>query len=172
MGCTAEGYVHGVIRKLSNSWSRFSPWLIIFQQYLNVGSTIYGIVIMVLKSGILLEWSKTFVPRGFRNSFWWTCHSVFAINVVFYVICTFLEIFGCQPREKLWNLSLPGKCIDITVLNIASASVNFVSDLVILLLPQKIIWGLHMSVSKKLGVAALFAVGLLQVSHLKFSIIY
>ncbi|KAH8728259.1 hypothetical protein GQ44DRAFT_724771 [Phaeosphaeriaceae sp. PMI808] len=46
---------------------------------------------------------------------------------------------------------------------IASACVNFISDIVILLLPQKIIWGLHMSFSKKIGVAALFAAGLLGV---------
>jgi hypothetical protein len=128
---------------------------------MNVGSTIYGNVIMALKTGILLEWSKTFVPRGFKNSFWWTCHIVLAVNVVFYIICTFVEIFGCEPREKLWKLTLPGKCIDMTRINITSASVNFVSDVIILLLPQKIIWGLHMSVSKKLGVAAIFAVGLL-----------
>lgn len=131
---------------------------------MNIGSIIYGNVIMCLKVGILLEWSKTFVPRGFKNSFWWTCQIMIGINVVFYVICTFVEIFGCHPRQKLWTPTLPGKCIDMTKVNIASACVNFVSDIIILLLPQKIIWGLHMSLSKKIGVAALFAAGLLWVN--------
>jgi hypothetical protein len=130
-------------------------------QYMNVGSTIYGNVIMSLKIGILLEWSKTFVPRGHRSPFWWTCHILLGINVVFYFICTFLEIFGCQPREKLWKATTPGTCLDIPKTNIAASVVNFVSDVIILLLPQKVIWSLHMSSSKKAGVAAMFAVGLL-----------
>jgi hypothetical protein len=130
-------------------------------QYMNAGSTVYGNVIMSLKIGILLEWSKTFVPRGHRNSFWWTCHTVLSINVIFYIICTFLEIFGCQPREKLWNATVSGTCLDVPKAGIAASVVNFVSDVIILVLPQKVIWGLHMSTSKKAGVAAIFALGLL-----------
>ncbi|KAF2826717.1 hypothetical protein CC86DRAFT_237099, partial [Ophiobolus disseminans] len=127
--------------------------------YMTVGVTFYGNVIMCLKIGILLEWSKTFVPRGHRNTFWWTCHVFLGINVVFYTICTFVETFGCRPRAKLWDFTLSGTCLDMPKVNIASAVVNFLSDLVILVLPQRIIWSLHMSTSKKAAVAALFALG-------------
>lgn len=116
---------------------------------------------MLLKSAILLQWARTFVPKGFRNTFWWICHILLAINVLFYVACTLVEIFGCTPRRKLWTPGLPGTCVDMTKVNIASAIVNFSSDLIILYLPQRIIWSLHMSTSKKLGVATLFAVGVL-----------
>ena len=130
-------------------------------QFLSVGSTIYGIVQSILKTAILLEWTRLFVPTGVRNFFWWTCYTTIFLNVLFYFICTFLEIFACSPRSKQWNLMLPGKCIDVGTLNIVSASLNFVMDVIIFLLPQRVIWGLHMSNQKKLGVAILFAMGIL-----------
>jgi hypothetical protein len=130
---------------------------------MQLGAILYGNVIMLLKTGILLEWVKIFVPRGFKNSFWWICHALLGVNVLFYTACTIVEIFPCTPREKLWKFTLEGKCMDVTKVNIVSASINFMSDFIILLLPQKLIWRLHMSTSKKTGIASIFAVGLLYV---------
>lgn len=118
---------------------------------------------MLLKAGILLHWTHIFVPTGFRNAFWWTCHVTLWINVLFYTICTFIEIFGCSPRQKLWRPWVQGKCLDMPKVIISSAFVNFFSDIIILLLPQMVIWKLHMSTAKKFGTAALFAIGILYV---------
>lgn len=116
---------------------------------------------MLLKTAILLEWVRIFVPLGWKNSFWWACHIILIVNIIAYVIFTFVEIFGCTPRQKMWRPTLPGKCLDINNINIASAIVNLVSDLIILVLPQKVIWGLKLSPRKKMGVAAVFAMGVL-----------
>jgi hypothetical protein len=128
-----------------------------------MAATSYGVVIMLLKVGILLEWAKISAPGGYRNSFWWTCHVVLGINILFYVASTAVELFQCTPREKLWKMTVPGRCMNTAQLNIVSASVNFASDIIILLLPQKVIWGLQMSKLRKLGVATLFAAGILYV---------
>lgn len=119
----------------------------------------YGIVILFLKIGILLHWTEIFVPAGFRNGFWWTCHITIWVNVLFYIICTFIELFGCTPRAKLWDPTLKGKCLDMLNVNVVSACVNFFSDLIILMLPQRVIWGLQLSIARKVGTAAVFAVG-------------
>ena len=128
---------------------------------ISAGSIVYGVVIMLLKVGILYNWTHIFVPRGSRNAFWWMCHIVLWINVAFYVTSSLMGISGCTPRERLWNPLIEGKCLDIPTVIIVSAFLNFFSDIIILLLPQKVIWGLHMSVTKKSGIAALFAVGVL-----------
>lgn len=126
----------------------------------SAGSTVYGIVIMLLKVGILLQWVQFFVPAGFRDMFWWICHITICINVLFYTICTFIEIFGCSPRRRLWTPWVEGKCLDMPRVIIASSFVNFFSDIVILFLPQLVIWKLHMSPTKKVGAGALFAAGI------------
>ncbi|KAJ4288366.1 hypothetical protein N0V90_011600 [Kalmusia sp. IMI 367209] len=126
------------------------------------GSTVHGVVIMLLKSAIILDLLRIFSPRGQRSTFFWTCHLLLWTNVLFYTICTFLEIFGCQPREKLWNKLIPGgHCININALTVASGAINLPSDLCIVLLPQRAIWRLNLSKRKKMGISAIFAVAIL-----------
>ncbi|PVH96935.1 hypothetical protein DM02DRAFT_686612 [Periconia macrospinosa] len=134
-------------------------YLIPSMQYLYVCSVLYGVIIMLLKTGILLEWVRIFVPHGHRNAFWWTCYATLGINILFYVTRTFVEIFGCTPRPKIWDAIVPGRCLDIAKVNIVTSCINFVSDLIILLLPQKVIWSLNTSTSRKLAIGTLFALG-------------
>jgi large subunit ribosomal protein L36e len=54
-----------------------------------------------------------------------------------------------------------GRCLDVRAINIAAAAINTVSDLSILVLPQKVIWELQMSVKRKVGVSAIFLAGVL-----------
>lgn len=53
------------------------------------------------------------------------------------------------------------KCIDLTTLQKLSASVHLITDVVIFLLPQKVIFDLNMSIQKRLGLAVVFSLGLL-----------
>lgn len=120
---------------------------------------------MLLKAAILTDLLRIFNPRGQRNLFFWACHTLLWVNVVFYTICTFLEIYGCQPREKTWNPLIPGgRCINMHTLTLASGAINFPSDLCILLLPLRTIWGLHLSRRRKIGTSAVFAIATLSVS--------
>ncbi|TGO73839.1 hypothetical protein BELL_0327g00020 [Botrytis elliptica] len=74
-----------------------------------------------------------------------------------------MEIFSCKPISKAWDPFITtGSCpIKVKYLNIAASSINVISDLAILLLPQGIIWKLKMNASKRLGVSLIFATALL-----------
>jgi hypothetical protein len=85
------------------------------------------------------------------------------LNILYYVPATFLEIFQCVPRRKIWNPAVPGVCHKGGKTAVAGSCVNFFSDLVILALPQLVIWRLNMSYKKKVGIALLFAFGVLYV---------
>lgn len=124
----------------------------------------YSFTIMLLKAAILLEWVRIFVPTGTRNSFYWICHLLIWINVLFYVAIIIAVNLACTPYQKNWDLCLPGHCIRTEHANMASAMINFVFDLIIPILPQRGIWRLQMSKQKKLGVSIVFAIGLMFVS--------
>ncbi|KAJ2977748.1 hypothetical protein NUW58_g7713 [Xylaria curta] len=124
-----------------------------------VAQNLYGSTLMTLKIGVLLEWLRIFVPKGTRDSFWWTCITNLALNVLFYVAAKLVENFACFPHETIWDFTVEGHCLDQKSLALASAIVNLVSDLLILALPQIVIWKLNMSVTKKPGVSLVFAVG-------------
>lgn len=128
----------------------------------NTNYILYGNIIMLLKAGILLEWTHLFVPLGNRNTFWWICHVTLWANVMFYVACTIVENFSCSPREKIWNKMLTeGHCINNQAVIVSSGIINLGSDFLILALPQQIIWGLKISTRKRVGVCLIFATGVL-----------
>ena len=134
-------------------------------KHVHLGSIFYGLTIMLLKAAILLDWVRIFVVRHQRNVMFWICHGLIWSNVLFYGIGTIVEIFQCTPREKIWNpLFEGGSCpIHMPAHMLASGIINLVSDITILVLPQKIIWKLRISTNKKVGVSLLFAIGILLV---------
>jgi hypothetical protein len=131
-----------------------------------IANTIYGIVVVQLKAAIILQCLRVLVPAGVRNVAFWTFHILLWAHVIFYVICTFVEIFMCNPREKAWNPTIvTGHCMDSKAVNIAAAVINTSSDLVLVIIPQFIIWGLNMPTRKKWAVSVVFFVGLLYVKY-------
>jgi hypothetical protein len=118
---------------------------------------------MCLKVAIMIDWLHLFVPRGQRNWLFWSLHGLIWANIIYYGSGTLIEIWRCTPREKIWNpLFEGGSCpINIGVNNFVSGIVNIVSDLAILLLPQWVIWNLHATRAKRVGVSLLFLIGVL-----------
>ncbi|KAK7937368.1 uncharacterized protein PG986_014236, partial [Apiospora aurea] len=137
-----------------------------------LATNFYTATIMLLKSAIVLEWLRIFVPRGTprrNSSFYWISVALLVVNFLFNAAAIVVINLSCTPHAKAWDQLLPGSCFDGRGLYVASAAVNFAIDLVILVLPQRVIWGLKMSVQKRLGVSAVFVVGLMQVIHSPYS---
>ena len=80
----------------------------------------------------------------------------------FSVIWLFLNIFMCNPREKLWNPLITNvHCFNIDFNCESSGIFNAISDFAILILPMPCLWKLQMPLRKKLLVMGVFATGLL-----------
>jgi hypothetical protein len=94
---------------------------------------------------------------------WWSLQIALWSNVIFSIIEMFFDIFTCEPRDLVWDPLLDGWCWDIHKQLMSVAIFNLVSDVIILLLPQYSIWGLHMAWRRKLGISAIFGLGLLYV---------
>ena len=125
----------------------------------------YGFCIFFVKLSILLQYVQIFVPSKTRNMMYLASHALIWTNLLFYLISTFLEIFACKPIAKAWNpLITTGHCINVLALNVAASSINSVSDLLILILPQVSIWRLQMSLKRKIQISTIFAIGVLSVS--------
>ncbi|KAI1428153.1 hypothetical protein F5Y12DRAFT_733882 [Xylaria sp. FL1777] len=123
----------------------------------------YLATMIFLKSAILLEWIRLFVPGKTRNAFFWTCHAVAILNALYYTANIIVENVSCKPKAYWWDKSLTGHCLNGTVLALTSATVNLAFDTVILILPQRVIWSLNMSTPRRLGVSFVFVIGVLAV---------
>ena len=119
----------------------------------------YSVDILLAKLSILLQYLRILVPT--RNKVFYLTHFVIWLNLLFYIAIGLVTIFECKPREKIWKPFLPGRCVNFNAVLITGASVNIVSDFVILAFPIASVWRLQMAVRHKIGISAIFAVGLL-----------
>ncbi|KAI1170036.1 hypothetical protein F4777DRAFT_570789 [Nemania sp. FL0916] len=127
-----------------------------------VVSNVFVVCLPTLKVAICLEWIHLFSPPGTRKFVFWTSYFVIALNVVFYFISLVLTNIACVPYEHTWNKLLPGTCTrsDTAKTGVAGAVINFVSDIIIFVIPQRTIWNLQMPVRRRLGVSIVFAMGI------------
>lgn len=61
-------------------------------------------------------------------------------------------------------------CVDSFALFIASSVINVITDVVMLVIPLVAIWDLHMATRRKVGIGAIFAVGIAYVYFFFFSL--
>jgi hypothetical protein len=76
------------------------------------------------------------------------------------VVTFMLALLRCIPIQAQWDRNLGGdKCIDASSLATTTAVCAIIADVYILLLPFPFLWGLQMSLAKKLRLLAVFALG-------------
>lgn len=128
-------------------------------QYVRIVNIVYPIEIFLVKVAILLQYLRVFVPHKTRNLMFWACHAFIWVNFIFFFVATFLMIFTCRPAKKFWNPWIEGSCIDGVKTYAFASAFNATFDLLILILPQPIIWSLQMTLKKKIALSAVFLVG-------------
>ncbi|KAI0468006.1 hypothetical protein F4859DRAFT_492379 [Xylaria cf. heliscus] len=134
-----------------------------FLYYYHLGVNLYIVIVPLVKAAILLDWIKIFVPAGTRPAFFWVCYVVMGINTAFYIASLALANAVCRPLQHFWDPLVEGHCGNGRIADVISAVFNSAADIIILILPQTIIWKLHMAPEKKFGIAAIFAIGLIAV---------
>jgi energy-converting hydrogenase Eha subunit A len=71
-------------------------------------------------------------------------------------------IFACRPIQKSWDPSITwGSCINRPGIYLATAVTNTASDLALIVIPVRVIWGLRLRLVQKLGVIVMFGIGCL-----------
>ncbi|KAI0966074.1 hypothetical protein F4678DRAFT_305674 [Xylaria arbuscula] len=84
------------------------------------------------------------------------------INGLYWTIGIIIVDFECVPYEAIYDKTVPGRCLSHPkVLDVFANAFNLATDLVILVLPQGVIWKLRMSAMRRLGLSFVFAVGIL-----------
>lgn len=123
----------------------------------------YSYAMPFLKIAILVEWISIFVPGGYdrRNPFSWGYSFMIFVQVAALIGIILALNLQCKPHRAIWDIRVQGKCSDIRNIQVGSVILFLVSDIIILLLPQRIIWNLKMKRSKKFGISIIFGLGVL-----------
>lgn len=127
-------------------------------QWFNVASIHYGITICIAKLAILCLYRRVFsIPR---SPFDIAIIFLIVLLVLFYTATNITKIWECVPRARIWDPSIPGKCIDTPMLLNVSGIFNTVTDFIIVMMPFKAVWNLNMKLKKKVYVVLAFTFGM------------
>jgi hypothetical protein len=55
---------------------------------------------------------RIFQNRRFRSA----VATVMAITIAYTIAAVMLTVFSCNPIDKAWNQTLPGKCVDSRII--------------------------------------------------------
>lgn len=122
----------------------------------------YGVLNFLVRLSIALLLIRLFVvEKRWTNRVYLTLMGVIWFNGMIYTAHSISMIFACTPRAKIFNPTLPGTCINLYAFFTTTSVVNLITDTIFLVIPLYAVWGLNLPLQRKLGVAAVFAVGLL-----------
>ncbi|KAI0547160.1 hypothetical protein F4679DRAFT_555047 [Xylaria curta] len=82
-------------------------------------------------------------------------------NFASYLGTTLAYLLACIPREKIWNPTVNGRCLNQRNVIVSTPALNLISDVMILIVPVVEVFKLQMPLRRKLSVAAIFGVGVL-----------
>ncbi|KAK5076367.1 hypothetical protein LTR64_006153 [Lithohypha guttulata] len=126
-----------------------------------IGKAIYGdeivyvVALATIKVAILVMYCRVFVLRSFKIAAW----ILSTITVVWSLMFIFICVFQCSPIPRAWNLTIPGKCLNLRAVFIGNAVPNIVTDAIILCMPLYHVWKLHVRLAQRLALTGIFLLG-------------
>ena len=115
-----------------------------------------------IKASLLFLYYRLFgVSSGFRLA----VHICAVIVFCQWISLTFAGIFQCIPVAAFLNGAIQNaKCIDLETFAIVSGILNLLTDVLILCLPMRMVWGLYATRAQKLTLTGIFLLGILYVA--------
>ncbi|GLA55347.1 hypothetical protein AnigIFM63604_001995 [Aspergillus niger] len=118
---------------------------------------IWAIATTLVKFSILSLYLEIFRGKLFRAS----CYTIGALSLALAAAMFLIAGLLCQPIEKNWDpLMTTGHCGDSVKMDVATATINMILDLFIVILPLPSLWKLQMSWTRKAMLSGIFSLGL------------
>ncbi|EFE32412.1 integral membrane protein Pth11-like, putative [Trichophyton benhamiae CBS 112371] len=131
------------------------------KQWFTFAQYVYLILTATIKLTFLFFYRRVFSPQTLSNI-------LITFGIVFvavtHVAILFATIFSCSPIARAWNIAIPGRCINPTILPYLSGALSSTTDLYVLILPIYPVWNLHMKLRRKIKLLGVFGLGIFAVA--------
>lgn len=125
-------------------------------KYLLVLATLYFVVVSIPKLAVLVLYERLFPHRTAKI----TVYVLAGILIAGSVTNTIVSLAACRPFRANYDPTVPGhKCIDKEAFFVWTSLPNIATDVVMLVLPLPIVWGLHNTMRIKIALTFTFVVG-------------
>jgi len=120
------------------------------------GEAVYYIVVGTTKVAILFLYLRLIPQKGYRLIIWATMVFVTLTFLVFVIV----GLFQCSPINFAWDKTIVGgTCFNVTALFYANAGVNIFQDLLIYVLPMRMLFQIQLPQRQKIALIIVFAIG-------------
>ena len=81
-------------------------------------------------------------------------------TTIIYCAIVILEAFLiCRPLAFFWNKTIEGSCGNEQAIFLSTGILNLMIDVMVVILPMPMLWGLQMKVAKKIALTGIFGLG-------------
>lgn len=153
----APGIGNGLGRDI---WTLYPDEITNFLYYLYVFTAIYFTNLAIVKLAFLFFYLRVFPKPSIRRLLWSTIIFVMVWGVVF----LFVSVFQCRPLNYYWNRwdgQHEGSCVNPSTVAWANAGISIALDVWMIGIPLSQLPSLNLDWKKKIGVGAMFCIGLL-----------
>ncbi|OHE91545.1 hypothetical protein CORC01_13142 [Colletotrichum orchidophilum] len=131
-----------------------------FLRYLLMVQTLYIFILTIIKASILLFFLRIFPEKKFRIAVW--CALAYDLFVGFiFIVFSFVQR---QPTWLIWegwrDKEPRGVILDLNKMGLVHGGMNIALDIWMLILPLTQLYKLNLKMKKKLGIMAMFSVGI------------
>lgn len=119
---------------------------------------LYGITLMLIKFSMLRFYARIFAKN---QAFYWSVRAA-ALIIFLWMVSVVLETFLlCRPLAYNWDTTIDGVCGNRQAVYVGAGVSNMITDFIVLLLPVPFVWKLQMRTASKVGLLAIFGLGIL-----------
>ena len=107
----------------------------------------------ITKISVLLFYYRVFSPQRY---FRWAIYIMGGYLILFLISSTLVVLLQCLPVRSFWHHEMAHRCIEQVDFYIAHGTLNFVTDLSVVLMPIPLLLKLQLPRHQKLGLIVLF----------------
>ncbi|KAF2871085.1 hypothetical protein BDV95DRAFT_54180 [Massariosphaeria phaeospora] len=116
---------------------------------------IFETVNITVKVSILCFYTRIFTLEVIRRE----AYTVGAICAAWYTASVLVTAFQCVPVHKVWRRNAPGTCINLDGFILGYEVTNALLDIVLIVLPLRLIHSLNLDKRQKLLLSSIFLLG-------------
>ncbi|OGM43971.1 hypothetical protein ABOM_007989 [Aspergillus bombycis] len=131
--------------------------LTVYMKMLSSGTFLYTGCITFVKLSILNFYKRLFPVKPMVIS----VNAVASLVIVWCVAVYIVGAMTCIPFRKLWDPTVPGRCINLPQFYYGLQIPNILTDAIILVMPIRLVWNLQIPKTQKILLSGIFLLGFL-----------
>ncbi|KAK8029700.1 hypothetical protein PG993_010991 [Apiospora rasikravindrae] len=129
-------------------WSQVWSYLVIMLYNPQLGFVKSSVLFFLLRIG------------GHKPGIRWSIHALNVCNILLMISVFVASVFTCVPINKYWDRGVPGHCNNEGLQYIVSSSITVLTDILVVILPIRIVVGLQMPMRLKMGLTFVLTLGI------------